>query len=141
MRNEYLQSRSRGQIAVTYRSNDFSLDVSADLGDLVAEELQALLFANEQSGRLFDEYTDSDGTRLQGPEIEPWRMTSTEWASLHCREFGLGLRLKRPNGWRIFRGREVVEDRISWSGLDLAYNGIPNTLKYRVQFEENHTID
>jgi len=134
MRNEYVKSHSKGRIIVTYRPNGAGLHIEADLGELTADGLQSVIFANEQSGRLFNEYADSSGARLQGTEIEPWWITRAEWASLHCRELGLGLRLHRPNGWRIVRGREVVEERISWSGLDLVYGGVPKTLEYRVQF-------
>lgn len=133
MRNEYLVSHSRGQILVSYSRSSTGLQVRADLRDIVAGGLQGVVFVNEQSGRLFNEYTDSNGTRLRDAEIEPWCMTSAKWADLHSREFGVGFRLHRPQGWCIVRGREVVKDRISWSGLDLVYEGAPKRLEYQVQ--------
>lgn len=141
MTNEYLASGSKGQIAVTYCPGGRSLQINADLEGLSQEGLQTVVFANEESGRLFSRYTDSTGIELHGGEIEPWRTTLAEWASLHAPELGVGLRLRRPSGWLIARGREVVRDRISWSGLDLTYKGIPQTLEYQAQIIEGSAID
>jgi hypothetical protein len=132
MTNEYVPSRSKGQIEVVYRCSGASIQISANLEGLSQEGLQSTVFANEQGGTLFSKYTDSTGVELRGREIEPWRTTSAEWASLHSPEFGVGFSLQRPSGWSIVRGREVVKDRISWSGLDLLYRGIPQALEYRV---------
>jgi hypothetical protein len=141
MKNEYLESHSKGRITVTYCCSGRELKINAALDRLCHEGLQSVAFANEQGGRLFDEYTDSTGIRLHGREVEPWRITRAERAALHSRELGVGFSLQRPTGWQIVRGREVVRDRISWSGLDLLYNGIPQTPEYRVQIIGDSTID
>jgi hypothetical protein len=133
MRNEYLESRSKGQVSVTYRRSSRGLEIQASLDKLSREGLQNIVFANEQGGRLFNEYEDSTGIRLHDSQIEPWRPIQAEWASLHSRAFGVGFRLNRPSGWHIVRGREVVQDRISWSGLDLSCTELPRTLEYLVE--------
>ena len=141
MTNEYLASRSKGRIVVTYFPSGRSLQINADLEGLSQEGLQSVVFANEESGRLFSKYTDSTGIKLHGGEIEPWRTTLAEWASLHAPEFDLGFSLRRPSGWLIVRGREVVRGRISWSGVDLLYKGMPQALEYRVQIIEGSVVD
>ena len=135
LRNEYVESCSKGQIHVTYAPSKGGLRINVDFENLVTEGLQALIIGNEQGGRLFTEYSDSSGGKLEGRQIEPWRSTSAEWATLRSPEFGVGFTLSRPDGWRIVRGREVVENRISWSGLNLVYDGIPTSkaLEYRIE--------
>ena len=132
MRSDYLESHSKGQIAVTYRKSSRGLEIKASLDEVSCEGLQSIVFANEQGGKQFNEYEDSTGTRLHGKQIEPWRTIRAEWASLRSRALGVGFRLDRPSGWLIVRGREVVRDRISWSGLDLFCEKLPQTLEYSV---------
>jgi len=133
MRNEYLVSHSKGQIAVSYRRNGSDLEIKATLDELSCEGLQSIVFANEQGGVQFDEYEDAAGIKLHDKQIEPWRTTQAEWASLRSRVSGVGFRLRRPSGWLIVRGREVVRNRISWSGLDLLCEGTPQALEYLVE--------
>jgi hypothetical protein len=133
MRNEYLESRSKGQVAVTYRLSSRGLEIEAALGELSKEGLHSIVFANEQGGRLFSEYEDSTGKRLHDTQIEAWRTVGAEWASLHSRAFNVGFRLNRPSRWLMARGREVVRDRFSWSGLDLFCGELPQTLEYSVE--------
>jgi hypothetical protein len=133
--NEYAECCSKGEVHVTYAPSKGGLQINVDFGHLATEGLKALIIGNEQGGGLFTEYSDSSGDRLEGRQIEPWRPTSAEWATLSSPEFSVGFRLRRPDGWRIVRGREVVKNRISWSGLNLVYYGIPTlkALEYRVE--------
>jgi hypothetical protein len=133
MRNDYLKSPSKGQVAVTYCRSSRGLKIEASLDKLSCEGLQSIVFANEQGGTVFNEYEDSTGTRLHDKQIEAWRTIRTEWACLRSRALGVGFRLDRPSGWLIVRGREVVKDRISWSGLDLFCEELPQTLEYSVE--------
>ncbi len=141
MTNEYRETLSKGRIEVAYRLIGRDLQIKTNLSGLTREGLQRIVFANESSGRLFGKYTDSTGTKLQDRQIEPWRKTRAEWASLYSRKLGVGFSLRRPSGWLIVRGREVVRERISWSGLDLLSNGIPEASEYSVQIFGEALID
>lgn len=133
MRNEYLACNSKGRIAVSYRRNDRGLEIKAALNELSRESLQGIVFANEQGGTLFDEYEDSSGIKLHDRQIEAWGTTQAEWASLRSRASDVRFRLHRPSGWLMVRGRELVRNRISWSGLDLFCEGTPQSLEYSVE--------
>jgi len=134
LRNEYEGCGSKGHVAVTYERNGEALRVTANFENLMPEHLHGLIVGNEQGGTLFTEYSDPF-VRLKGREIEPWRSTSVEWATLSCPEYNVGFRLRRPDGWRIIRGREVVESRISWSGLNLMCSEVPasKTMCYDIE--------
>jgi hypothetical protein len=133
MRNDYMESRSRGQVAVTYHRSSKGVRIEANLGELSREGLQSIVFANEQGGSIFNEYEDSTGLRLHDTQIEAWRTIRAEWASLYSRLFVAGFRIIRPNGWHIIRGREAIKNRICWSGLDLFCDEFPQTLDYSVE--------
>ena len=137
MRNEYLQSQSKGRIAVTYHRTNRGLQIEANFEELSLHGLNGIVFANEQSGRLFDEYRDSAGAHLCDRQIEPWRTTKAEWANLYCRTLRAGFRIHRPKGWLVVRGREVVKDRVCWSGLDLSSTQTPHALKYLIEIVED----
>jgi len=142
LRNEYVESGSKGQISVTYERNEEALRIHVNFEHLVPEHLQALIVGNEQGGTLFTEYSDPF-VRREAKEIEPWRSTSVEWATLSCPEYDVGFKLRRPDGWRIIRGREVVENRISWSGLNLMCDKVPvaKTLWYNIEPLGVHEFD
>jgi hypothetical protein len=133
MRNEYAISSSKGRIMVSYHKNSTSLEVKVDFHELSHEGLQSIVLANEQGGMLFNEYQDSTGITLYSEQIEPWRTTQATWASLCSQISNVRFKLHRPNHWIIVRGREVVRNRISWSGLDLYCEDAPGTLEYSVE--------
>jgi hypothetical protein len=134
LRNEYVETSSKGQIRITYEPSSRGIAIKVNLESLMTEGLIALGIGNEQGGNRFTEYSDSLGERLEGGQIEPWRPVLAEWAILRSPESGVCFTLHRPDGWQIIRGREVVGDRISWSGLNLQHNGIPtSTLEYNVE--------
>jgi len=135
LRNEYVESCSKGQIQVTYAARKRDIRINVNFESLVTQGLRTLILENEQGGTLFTEYSDSSGGKLRGRKIEPWRATSAEWATLRSQQCGAGFRLHRPDGWRIVRGREVVKNRISWSGLNLVHDGIriPKTVEYHIE--------
>jgi hypothetical protein len=137
LRNEYSRSTSKGQVSVTYEPRERELRVTVDFEGLARDGLQAIMIGNEQGGRVFTEYGDSSGQRRDGRQIEAWKLASANWASLWSPKDNVGFKLKMESeGWRIVRGREVVENRISWSGLNLISERLPlsSTLTYRVEF-------
>jgi hypothetical protein len=135
LRNEYVESCSKGKISVTYEQNEDGLQITVDFHGLLNKGLRALVIGNEQGGRLFTEYSDSFGVKLEGDQIEPWSPTSANWAILSSPRLGVGFRLCRPDGWRIVRGREIIGNRVSWSGLNLMYDGGPPSKVLRYQFD------
>lgn len=138
MRNEFAESGSKGHITVTYRPAGKGLQIKVTFDELSQDGLESVVIANEQGGGFFGEYIDSTGLRLPSERVEPWRTTNAQWARMYSGQPTLGFEICRPSGWLIARGREVVRNRISWSGLDLLSNGTPRTLEYLVEFVEEN---
>ena len=132
--NEYMGCPSKGQVSVSYERKGGALRITVGFDSLVLNHLQAIVIGNEQGGTLFNRYSDPF-VRLEGKEIEPWRLTSVEWAALGCPVYGVGFKLRRVDDWQIIRGREVVENRVSWSGLNLMRDGVPESKRFSYDIE------
>jgi len=72
---------------------------------------------NELGANWFDTYTDSDGCVLKGNEIGSWDEIHADEATFQDLANGLSFTLKKVDGARMFRGRELVPGRLAWSGL------------------------
>lgn len=72
---------------------------------------------NELGANWFDAYEDSDGLILNGNEIGSWDEVYAEYASFFDHADKLSFTLKKVEGARMFRGRELVPGRLAWSGL------------------------
>jgi len=92
-----------------------------------------IIVMNEQGANYFSTYLDSDGRHLQKEEIGSWEETDADAASFVNPAEMISFTLKRTNGARMFRGRELVPGRLAWSGL--AYVLSPNAERF------TYTID
>ena len=92
-----------------------------------------LIVLNEQGANWFDTYRDSDGLILKGERIGSWDLVEANDASFLDPSDGLFFTLKRVDGGRMFRGRELVTGRLAWSGL--AYVIPPGTEKFAYSIE------
>jgi hypothetical protein len=72
---------------------------------------------NEQGARPFDCYRESNGISLRGMEIGTWDEVTAEEASFISTAHGLGFSLRQVPGARLYRGRELIGDRLAWSGF------------------------
>lgn len=88
---------------------------------------------NEQGANHFDRYCDSNGLFLKGNAIGTWDEIFADEASFIDSGDNIVFTLKQVKGARMFRGRELVEGRLAWSGL--AY-GLPqdiNNFAYEIR--------
>ena len=72
---------------------------------------------NELGANHFDRYRDSNGLFLKGNAIGTWDEIFADEASFIDSCDNIAFTLKQVKGARMFRGRELVEGRLAWSGL------------------------
>lgn len=84
-----------------------------------------IVVLNEQGANYFDAYRDSDGRFLKNEAIGSWDEVFAEEASLMDSIHRIGFTLTKVKGARMFRGREIMDKRLAWSGL--AYVFPPHT--------------
>ncbi|MCX9025362.1 MAG: hypothetical protein OIN85_04610 [Candidatus Methanoperedens sp.] len=72
---------------------------------------------NELGANHFDSYRDSNGLFLRGKAIGTWDETIADETSFIDFRDSIAFTLNRVKEARMFRGRELVEGRLAWSGL------------------------
>ena len=97
------------------------------------EGCREITIMNEQGANCFDTYKDSDGLILKGEKIGSWDQIKAEDASFIDPTDGLMFSLKKVEGSRMFRGRELVAGCLAWSGL--AYVLPPETKEFAYSIE------
>ena len=96
-----------------------------------------LVVMNEQGANWFDTYQDSNGLVLKKEKIGSWNQIEANYASFVDPVDGLMFTLKRVEGARMFRGRELVTDSLAWSGLACVLP--PGTEKFGYSIELSRT--
>jgi hypothetical protein len=133
------RGKSAGIVAMQYAFDPEScaVEIAMDASGLRREGLAEIVIMNEQGASFFTEYADSDGHSLHAAEIGSWSPVGAEEAFFRDPRSGVRFCLRRPRGARLYRGRELVGDRLAWSGF--GYILPPGTLefRYRVFFGES----
>ncbi|NJD77201.1 MAG: hypothetical protein FIB08_08935 [Candidatus Methanoperedens sp.] len=120
---------STGLASVGYEiSTDGMIHVSTDLRRIKNEGCTEVIFMNEQGANYFDTYCDSEGTNLVGNAIGSWQETFCDDVSFIDPYDELTFTLSRIHGSRMFYGRELVANRLAWSGI--AYSISPRILNF-----------
>jgi hypothetical protein len=104
-----------GFVRVTYVIKGSRIDI--ELKFPMVNGCTELIVLNEQGANCFDTYKDTEGHYLRGNEIGSWDELNANYASFIDPLDKLSFTLKRIEGARMFRGRELAAGRLSWSGL------------------------
>lgn len=129
----YAQSEFSIEVCMTYTIDQQagSLEVVLETQDLSGSGITELIVMNEQGAHNFDHYTDSSGIELQGKEIGCWDETIAEQASFVSPSHAVAFTLKQVAGAKLFRGRELIDSRLAWSGF--GYSFPPNIERFCYQ--------
>lgn len=120
-----------GVVKATYLISDSRIDVELRFPRVGG--CAELIVLNELGANWFNTYQDSNGLILKGEKIGSWDLIEANYASFVDPSDGLVFTLKRVEGSKMFRGRELVTDSLAWSGL--AYVLPPFTEKFSYSIE------
>lgn len=111
---------SKGTVSVIYTilTRESLVHVVAYLGGLKKDGCTEIAILNELGANFFDEYRDSSGLFLSGTAIGSWDETQASEASFIDSRDDIAFTLRRIDGAKMFRGRELVAGKLAWSGLD-----------------------
>ncbi|MGO8693296.1 MAG: hypothetical protein ACLQMF_06430 [Rectinemataceae bacterium] len=126
IRVEYGIDAGEGRIAVR---------VEADMPAI--DGTMRIVLMNEAGAKRFRRYEDSDGAVLLGGRIETWRRIDAERASFRDTDARVFFSVRRTEGARLFRGRELVEGRLSWAGF--AFVLPPGATRFEYEIETGVT--
>ena len=109
------------------------INVEAEMAGLPRDRITEIVVMNEQGGRHFDQYLDSDGILLRGKEIGCWDEVTAKEASFISSIHRLAFTLEQVKGARLFRGRELVSSRLAWSGFGYSFSPTTERFSYDVR--------
>jgi hypothetical protein len=87
---------------------------------------------NEQGAHYFDSYHRDDGFSQHGAEIGCWDEVTAERAEFISDAEKLSFSLHQVEGAKLFRGRELVGDRLAWSGFGYSFSPKLERFKYQI---------
>ena len=122
----YEQAEVCARLKVTYTidGEDGQIGIAVDTSGL-PEDVTEVVMMNEQGGRVFDRYTDTDGIDLRGYSIGTWDEVAAARARFESEAHRVAFSLGQVEGARLSRGRELVGARLAWSGFGYS---LPPTL-------------
>jgi len=108
-----------GMVSVvnTVNTKNGTIHVGVDISNVNKERCIEVNIMNELGANYFDSYRDSNGLFLKGNAIGTWDETFADEASFIDSCDNVAFTLNAKKGARMFRGRELVEGRLAWSGL------------------------
>jgi len=104
-------------IVNTVNTKNGTIHVGVDISNVNKERCIEVNIMNELGANYFDSYCDSNGLFLKGNAIGTWDETFADEASFIDSCDNVAFTLNAKKGARMFRGRELVEGRLAWSGL------------------------
>ncbi len=119
-RFEKVASAGIVSIVNTINARKGTIHVSVDMSNVKKEECTGVNIMNELGANHFSTYRDSNGLFLRGNAIGTWDEVFADEASFIDSIDKIVFTLNRVNGAKMFRGRELVEGRLAWSGLAYA---------------------
>jgi hypothetical protein len=110
---------SKRLIGVDYMINTETglVNVRVDASRADTDACTEIITLNEQGANYFDRYSDSNGTSLYGHAIGTWDETTADEVSFIDSSNEITLTFSKVMGTRMYRGRELVRDRLAWAGL------------------------
>jgi hypothetical protein len=125
------------EIIITYtiQPSTGSIKVVVETESINKANLTEIILMNEQGAHYFDRYTDSSGECLEGEDISAWHEISARRATFISREIKIAFSLSQIEGARFFRGRELVESRLSWSGFGYSIPLNEDPFCYEIKIE------
>lgn len=101
------------------------------------EGCSEVIVMNEQGASYFHRYRDSNGQELQGDAIGSWDEICAEEATFVDLMDGAAFTLRKSNGARMFRGRELVPGRLAWAGLAYVLPPETESFVYSVRIDKS----
>lgn len=120
---EYSISVGTGQIAVKVDASNIRPDITE------------VVVMNEQGARPFDKYIDTAGIEIEGEKIGCWDEVHAHKARFMSSKHKISFELSQIESTRLFRGRELVDQRLAWAGFGYSFPPSVKKIQYRIQIE------
>lgn len=128
-RTVYEPGKFSTDITMTYSifSETGMIKVELETGNLEQLGVKEVIVMNEQGAHHFDHYHDSDGVSLRGEGIGCWDRVTAQEAAFISHAHRVSFNLNQQIGAALYRGRELIANRLAWSGFGYSF---PPSLGY-----------
>jgi hypothetical protein len=132
----YVEEEAAGEVKMIYtiETGTGRMMVDIDLCGLPAD-LTEVVVMNEQGAHAFDRYQDSSGNNFRGEEVGCWDEVEADEAWFESSSRHVAFRLRKLEGARLFRGRELIGSRLTWAGFGYTFPPSMRRLRYELKIE------
>jgi hypothetical protein len=117
----FVKVAPRGVVDICFTLREGLIEIEADL-DKISTGCEELVILNEQGASIFRRYRDEGGLDLLDDAIGAWDKIDSPEGTLSDLKGKLSFSIKKPsNSPVMYRGREKVRDRFSWTGIALSF--------------------
>ena len=131
---KFVTGTPRGVVDVRFTLREGLIEVEADL-DKISVGCEELVILNEQGASTFRRYRDDRGLDLLDDAIGAWDKIDAAKGTLSDIKEILSFSIEKlSNSPVMYRGREKVKDRLSWTGIALSQRP-GNSAKYLIRLQ------
>jgi hypothetical protein len=124
---------SKGFVDISYKLSGDNVIIVVDTSRLHDKKYSRLLIFNEQSSD-FDLYRD-EFTELRKNDIGAWEETYYQEACLTNENAKVTFCVKKLDGIKLYRGRELLQPRLDWAGFCYIIPSKVENLQYIVRLK------
>ncbi|HSB64965.1 MAG TPA: hypothetical protein VLD65_00210 [Anaerolineales bacterium] len=137
-RTTYEQSDFSTYVVLTYTIDDLNDQIKVELvgGEYLSSSISEIIIMNELGAHHFDQYQDTGGTCQTGEEISCWDPVIAEEAAFIARAHKISFGLHQVQGVRLYRGRELIEPRLAWSGFGYSFPPNHKNVSYTLTIKQ-----
>ncbi len=133
VKSTFIKGPSKGTIVVTYVLDRNRILVKLDLRSLERNNLDKIFVLNEQGAHFFRNYSDSENLKLNNEAIGAWNDVTSQTAKITNEQDKIGFSLKKIEGTKLRRGRELIKDSLDWIGLDYELGAEYSQFEYEIE--------
>ena len=105
-------------------------------GDFDSSSISEIVIMNELGAHHFDQYQEVDGAYQNGDQISCWDPVVAGSAAFIDQTHKVSFSLPQVPGARLYRGRELIEPRLAWSGFGYSFDPSLKNFGYEITFKK-----
>jgi len=130
---EAIPSGHHVNVIYTVQTGRKNVNIDVEFKEIRRRGKIGITVANEQGANFFDAYKDSSGIIMRKNRIGTWDEISAGEARLIDSANQIFFSLRKVPGASFFRGRELVPDRLAWSGLNYVLSDHADEFHYNIE--------
>ncbi len=125
-------------VVLTYTIDEAVGRIKVELagGDFLASNITEIIVMNELGAHYFDRYQESNGTSQDGDQIGCWDTVKAPNATFIDQLHKLTFSLSQVKGAKLYRGRELIDERLAWSGFGYTFTPRLKNFSYDISIKK-----